>query len=266
MISGGMAYILPSVLKQLKEFDIDKNKISKIIILHAHFDHIGIIPYFKRSNPNVDIYASRRAWEILSKQKSLDTINEFNKKAAAWVGLDDTTNFYDLEWRDDITGISVSEDQVIRLGQIQINILEIPGHSSCAIAAYIPSLKALFPSDGGGIPFKDGIITAGNSNYTLFQQSLEKLQHLKVNFYCADHYGYISGNEAKLFVQKMVIKANETRSQMERIYRRSGSVTKAAQEMVRSFCSENPEYVLPPEINKAVHMQMIRHIADALYR
>jgi len=52
-----------------------------------------------------------------------------------------------------------------------------------------PKLKALFPTDGGGIPFDQTIVTSGNSNYTKYQQSLERLKDLEVDYYCADHYG-----------------------------------------------------------------------------
>ena len=71
IISGGMSYIVPAVIRQLKEFGIDKARIKKILILHAHFDHVGMVPFFKRSFPDIDIYASERAWEILHEPKTV---------------------------------------------------------------------------------------------------------------------------------------------------------------------------------------------------
>ncbi len=49
MVSGGLSYILPEVLEQFERFGIDENRIQKILILHSHFDHVGIIPFFKAS-------------------------------------------------------------------------------------------------------------------------------------------------------------------------------------------------------------------------
>jgi hypothetical protein len=40
----------------------------------------------------------------------------------------------------------------------------------------------------------------GNSNFSQFQQSLEKLASLVVDYHCADHYGYITGEEAGQFI------------------------------------------------------------------
>ena len=62
IISGGMSYILPDVLGQIEEFGIDEEKITKLLILHSHFDHVGIIPFFKRRHPKMEVYASERAW------------------------------------------------------------------------------------------------------------------------------------------------------------------------------------------------------------
>ncbi|MGD9322166.1 MAG: hypothetical protein PVH99_19490, partial [Desulfobacteraceae bacterium] len=41
IISGGLSYILPSVLQQISEFGIKEDRIRKFLILHAHFDHVG---------------------------------------------------------------------------------------------------------------------------------------------------------------------------------------------------------------------------------
>ena len=43
-----------------------------------------------------------------------------------------------------------------------------------------PEIKTILPSDGGGIPFKDTIVTSGNSNYSQFKNSPERLNRLKV--------------------------------------------------------------------------------------
>lgn len=65
IINGGLSYIVSELLQQFKEFGIDEEKVRKFLILHAHFDHIGIVPFFKRRHPDMEIYASERGWKIL---------------------------------------------------------------------------------------------------------------------------------------------------------------------------------------------------------
>jgi glyoxylase-like metal-dependent hydrolase (beta-lactamase superfamily II) len=264
MVSGGMSYIVSDIIRQFEEFRIDESRIKKLLILHSHFDHVGIIPFFKRRNPEMEIYGSERAWEILQMDKAILTINEFSRNVAKRMKKEDVTSAYDLEWRNDVSGKTIREGDRIDLGGLEVLILETPGHSSCCIAAYIPKLKALFPTDGGGIPFDQTIVTSGNSNYTKYQQSLERLKDLKADYYCADHYGYVIGEEARKFISKSIEMAKKTRTQMEEAYRFSQDIDGAARKIISSFYEENPSYFLSPEIFFDVYRQMVRHIAMAI--
>ena len=264
LISGGMSYILPDLLQQFKEFGIDEKRIKKLLILHAHFDHVGIVPFFKRRHPKLEIYASQRGWEILQMEKAINTINGFSQTVTKKMGKEEVYSTYDLDWRDDVVGKTVCEGDRIDLGGLKISILEIPGHSSCCIAAYVPEFKALFPTDGGGIPFDETIVTSGNSNYTKYQQSLARLQGFEVEYYCADHYGYVTGEEAREFIPRTIEIAREVRVRIEEAYRSSKDVDLAAQKLVSSFYNQYPYYFLSPEIFLDVYRQMVRHIASVM--
>ena len=266
IISGGMSYIVPDLLHQMETFGIDEKKIRKMLILHAHFDHVGIIPFFKRRHPQIEVCGSERAWEILRMEKAIVTINEFSRNVAKRMEREEVYSEYDLEWRDDVSGRSVREGDRIDLGGIEVSIFEIPGHSSCCLAAYVPELRALFPTDGGGIPFDETIVTSGNSNFTKYQESLERLKPLEVEYYCADHYGYVTGEEARKFIPVTIEMAKKRRSEMEEAYRSTHDIDAAAKRLISSFYDENPDYFLSPEIFLDVYRQMVRHIATIIER
>ena len=264
LISGGMSYILPDVLAQMKQFNIDQDSIQAVLILHAHFDHIGIIPYFTKRSPTIQVYASQRAWLILGDPKKIATINMFSSAAAARIGLEKKIEEFGLHWSYGMSGETVVDGQIVDLGDKDVQIIETPGHSSCSISAYVPQLKVLFPSDSGGIPFKDSIIISGNSNYTKYQQSLEKLASLDVEYVCADHFGYISGQEAGNFIYKTIEQAAQKRETLEKIYLRTNDVDVAAKEVAAAFSYENPDYFLPIELYEGICRQVMRHIASCL--
>jgi len=264
IVSGGMSYVVPDVLQQVEAFGIVETRITKLLILHAHFDHVGIVPFFKRRHPDLEIYASGRAWEILHLPKAITTINAFGRGAAERMGKEEVYTTYDLDWDDGIRGTAVSEGDRINLGGLEAHIYETPGHSSCSISAYVPRLKALFASDAGGIPYKETIIAPGNSNFTAYQQSLERLKDLDVEYACADHYGYIGGDEARVFIRRSIQLARERRALVEEIYRRTGDIQGTAREMIIAFCKENPDYMMDPEILEGVYGQMARHIVSAM--
>jgi glyoxylase-like metal-dependent hydrolase (beta-lactamase superfamily II) len=264
IISGGMSYILPDVLQQIRDFGIKEDRIGRLLILHAHFDHVGIVPFLKRRHPELQVYGSSRAWEILSMPKAIHTINAFSDMVTARMGRVNDCSGLDLQWREDVNGASVSDGDQMEIDDFEVQILETPGHSSCSISAYVPKIKALFASDGGGIPYRDTIITPGNSNFTLFQQSLETLKDLDVEYLCADHYGYIAGEEAGDFIGQTIQMAKQNRSLMEEAYLRTGDVERAAHELVTSFYESYPDYVLSKEIFQGIYGQMVRHIAKSL--
>ena len=264
IVSGGMSYIVPDLLRQFKDFGIDEERVTKLVVLHAHFDHVGIVPFLKRRHPKMEIYASERGWEILRMEKAVRTINEFSRMVTKRMVREEVYSIYDLEWKDDVTGKTVREGDRIDLGDVGASVLEIPGHSSCSIAVYVPELKALFPTDGGGIPFAETIVPSGNSNYTKYQENLERLKSLDVEYYCADHYGYVVGEEARGFISKTIERAKEQRALIEDVYRRTGDIDEAAIELASAFYKENQDYFLAPEISLEVHRQIVRHIAGAM--
>ena len=212
----------------------------------------------------MEVYASGRAWEILHRPKAIETINDFSRSVARRMGREEVYSIYDIAWRDDVTGKTVREGDRIDLGGVSVTILEIPGHSSCTIAAYVPELKALFPSDGSGIPFKGIIIPSGNSNYTQYQKNLERLNTLEVDYLCADHYGYVAGEEAREFNAKTIEAAHQHRSLMEETYRSTNDIDVAAKKLTTSFFAQYPDYFLSPDIFLEVYRQMVRHVVGGM--
>ena len=264
VISGGMSFLAPLVIGQMNAFGIDEGRIAKLLILHAHFDHVGLVPFFGRRNRDLEVCGSARGWEILGMPKGISTINAFSRLVAERMGVTGCLEGRDLEWRDDIAGRTVREGDSIDVGGLTVRIFETPGHSSCSISAYCPELCALFPSDGGGIPYADSVIPAGNSNFTLYQRSLEKLEPLSVDIFCADHYGYVTESEARSYLSRSIDAAAQTRFLIEAVYRRTQSIEETVKELVEAIYARHPGYFLPPEIYAGVYRQTVRHIAGAL--
>lgn len=260
LINGGLSYIVPVVLKQINDFGINVAKIKKILILHSHFDHIGIAPFFTRTFP-VEVLASQRAWEILAMPKAINIINTFSRSVAERMGVAAGLDKYDLEWRDDVAGTTLVEGDRIDLGGRTLTIMETPGHTGCSISAYEPNLKALFPSDAMGIPFKDIVFPSANTDFTQYQQSLERFKPLAVNYMCADHYGYVTGEEASRFTDMSIEEARKMRAEMESIYRAKGDIDAAAKAINEEFYRRNPDYFISADILEGVFKQIVKYLA-----
>ena len=262
LINGGMSYILVDVLGQMADFGIDVEKIGKLLILHSHFDHVGIVPYFKRTYPKIEVYASEPAWKILAMPKAVEVINSYGRLSAKQVGDENVLKTYDLGWRDDITGTVLAEGDKIDLGGVSLSIFATPGHSNCSITAYEPDLKILFASDSVGVPYKDACFPSMNTNIIQFLESLEKLKHLPVSCLCADHYGYITGEEAARFAELTIEECRKWKVMLEDLYRQhGGNIDLAGKAITDYLFQQMPDYFVARDIMEGVFRQMLKFIA-----
>ena len=207
LLGGAMAYVAPDVLEEVEAFGIDEHKIQRIVILHSHFDHCGMVPFLKRRWPWATVTASQKSQDLLRKQKVIDSIEMLNQAMIAQNGLSEKGQSLDLRFSDIEVETVVSDGEVLTCSDLSLEILEVPGHSSCSIAVYIPEEKALFASDAGGIPFGDKIFTAANANFDLYQQSLEKMAAKDIDIHLAEHYGALSGEKGRQFLRRAIAAA-----------------------------------------------------------
>ena len=83
MVGGGMITIVPDVLEQLTAFGIEESRITRLLILHTHFDHCGTAPYFSKRWPHLKVVASKRGKEMLENPKVVESISFLCKAALA---------------------------------------------------------------------------------------------------------------------------------------------------------------------------------------
>ena len=262
MINGGLSYILPEVLAQMQDLGLKPARINKFLILHSHFDHVGIVPYFKRTHPDIEVMASAAAWRIIAMPKAVEVMNRFSQLSAEQMNASQALSSYDLEWREDISGTVVAEGDKIDVGGVALNITATPGHSNCSISAYEPTIKALFASDAVGIPFQNALFPSMNTNIHQFLESLEKLSPIQVSHVCADHYGYITGDEAGAFIAQTIEEALKWKSYLEDCYHKhGGDIEAAGKEITALFYQEMPGYFISPDILEGVFKQMLKYIA-----
>ncbi|HDP25621.1 MAG TPA: MBL fold metallo-hydrolase [Deltaproteobacteria bacterium] len=264
LLGGGMASIIPDIRDQVNRLGIDVEKIRRIIILHSHIDHVGAVPYLKQQWPWVVVSASKRAQHQLAQPQVISTIVEFSRLLLQATEPAASLSAYGL----DITSIEVEEalgdTEKIPCGDLTLEVLEVPGHSSCSIAIYIPQEKALFGSDAGGILYGDTIFTSANSNFDQYQASLEKMSSCEVNVYLAEHYGALTGEDASTYLEKARDSAAQTRKLIAETLRKTGEVRSAAEEITELFMAEGSGYFLPREIMQMVIAQMTGFVAKNL--
>ena len=261
LIGGGLSYIVPDVLKQLANFKIEEEKIKKLFILHAHYDHSGIIPFFKKRWPWAEIIASERAKQLFSDPKISKVLADLNLKATSGVGLMDKSEKEGFNFTKVDIERTVKGGDIIQCGDRTLEIIDAPGHSSCSISIYIPQEKALFTSDSAGVCFGGQISPTANSNYDKYQQTLEKLVEYDVDIVLPEHFGVATGEEARAYVPRSIEAAKKERTMLEESYMKTRDIEKSTEEITDILVKETPAPFIPREVRATVVSQMLRFIA-----
>lgn len=264
IVGGAMAYVAPDIVDQLAALGVDEQRIGRIVILHAHFDHCGAVPYLKRRWPGAVVTASARAKELLSKPQIVSDIGQMNNAAISQLGLDRKARELGVAFDGLTVEETLSDGDRLSCGTIDIEVLGVPGHSSCSIALYLPAEKALFASDAVGLKLNGVFQPTPNSNYDLYQKSLERMARYDVKTLLLEHFGAFLGDEAEQFIPGAIAAADETRRLLEETYRRTRDVKQCTEEITAHFLSRSADSFLPDEVRATVAGQMVRFIAKTM--
>src|SRR4030043_482873 len=241
IIGGGMSWIVPSLEAQFSEMDFEPKKLKYLVVSHSHFDHCGAAPYLKRKFPHIQILASAYAENIFAKEKAVGFIAASNKYTIDQLGLQSEFERLNLQFDGIHVDRVVTENDIIDLGDgIEVHFLEAPGHTRCSIAAYVPKLQALFPADAMPPPTDDteAVFFPGPQyNFGMYKQSMERLASLEVEIFASEHYGVVTGDQARQLLQEGLSQTEKFQNHITELYRQTGNfeetVQKAAAEILQ---------------------------------
>jgi glyoxylase-like metal-dependent hydrolase (beta-lactamase superfamily II) len=267
IVGGGMSWIAPALEKQFAELDFDSSRIRYLVITHSHFDHCGAVPYLKRKFPRAKILASAYAQRVFSLKKAVQFIAAMNDRMLEKTHADEEAGRLNLKFDGIQVDQTISDQDFVDLGNgITVRFLETPGHTQCSLAAYVPSLKILFPSDAAAFPSFDGKGAAHPSpqyDFPLYLGSLKKLAALEVEILAFEHHGFLRGAEARQFLIQATWQAEENQKFITENIRRPEDFEPVVQKLAGDFLEQTRFLFLPPEIQKSVAATVVRKILEA---
>ncbi|WP_195429798.1 MBL fold metallo-hydrolase [Clostridium sp. D46t1_190503_E9] len=168
LIDCGYQNFLPLIEECAGKKEIELNKLTKIIITHHDYDHMGSLADFKRKYPNIEVLSSYIESRYISgEEKSLrlkqaefiyDTIPEEDKEEAR--------NFqHMLESIENVKVDTVLKDKEKLEWCGGMEIIETPGHMPGHISIYLKESKTLIAGDA--LVIEDNKLAIANPQYTL---------------------------------------------------------------------------------------------------
>lgn len=235
IVETGVSQIIPEVVKNLKNFGIDKTLIKYIIVLHSHFDHSGGVSLLKRFFPSAKVLGSSHTAWVLQDEHQVSLIQKGLQKTSLHPWYSTGEVFISKEEVE-----VVKEGDEIDLGEeVKIKIMETPGHSPCAISVYESKNKALIISDNFGsiypsseegehilkdtdtdedkdIQFKGiKVWTTAFDNYELYLKNFERVKIFDIKYLGFGHFGMLQGKIANSFFEFSKKQAQRFREIME---------------------------------------------------
>ncbi|MBE3589181.1 MAG: MBL fold metallo-hydrolase [Thermoanaerobacteraceae bacterium] len=153
LIEMGVSATAPLVAGQLAALGVDPQKVAYLVVPHAHFDHLGGLPYHRSLFSRAQVVCSDRALETMAKTRVLEQFFREDAFTSAWLeeaGKGRRT-FSWLPGSVLEAGMVVSEGDLLTLGRNStLQFMAAPGHSPCSLAVYLPERETLLVSDSLG--------------------------------------------------------------------------------------------------------------------
>lgn len=261
LLGGGMVTIGPEVVEQIHELGVDPKNIGRIVVQHAHFDHCGAVTYLQRQWPWMEVWASRTAAELLQKTKVVEAIQSMNAVLLQRMGMEEKAEEPGFRFSGLQVNRALADGDRVPCGDLELQVLEAPGHSPCSIALYEPWQQALFTSDSAGIPMGSEVFTAANSDFDQYEQSLSRLVQCEVQAVLPEHFGARTGTQAREFLGASLSSARQTRQLLQESLRSNPDVDSCSQQVAEHLMERMPDDFLPREVVSIVVGQMVKNIA-----
>ncbi len=229
LIDAGMSVYVKELTRQIEEKIGGFKNLSYIFLTHSHYDHVGLVSYIKRVNPEVKVVAHPYAKKVFQNPRAMEIIRELNKESLRFKPE------LEEDWRSaaEIDKIEVDTTpehrDVFDLGNdVNLTIFYTPGHTKDSVTYYLSPDKAVFGSDGLGVYTGSGSIMAEFlSDYREYLNSIKFLKNLDIELLCLPHSGVVKGkSQIQRHIQQHLEETISFRNRIISLYRRFGDIEK----------------------------------------
>ena len=166
LIDTGGGFGVPSILENIRKDGLDPKKITKTLITHSHFDHIG---------GNYDLKAETGT-QILchpADREAIETLNEFS--------LYNMAQERGLEFKAAPVDDTIDEGDIVVVGNVELEVVHNPGHTPGCISFVLEEdgVKSLISGDIAGASGRLGYINGPGFDLKDWKKSIKKLVDLK---------------------------------------------------------------------------------------
>ncbi|MCC6355000.1 MAG: MBL fold metallo-hydrolase [Verrucomicrobiae bacterium] len=221
LVEGTIGAMGPLVAEQLEQFGVPRDYIARVLVTHAHPDHVMALPFFREIFPGAKFTASEAAAKTLQIEKAVG----FFSKIDGMITESLVKNGVIQERHRPTVGAgptipvdeTVTDGDTIDCGSFSLSVMATPGHSDCSTSFFDAERRILVSADVTPYYISEHDYWWPNyfTGYAAYIASMGRLAALGAEIVCLGHTATIRGaDEARAFFEKGVA---ATRACHERI-------------------------------------------------
>lgn len=175
LIDTGFAWSVPQTWENIQAC-LKGHDVTWVALSHSHYDHVDGLGYLMKKIPGLKVACHAHAAHVFTRPGAIKTMNDLETAAAKRGGYD---TYQPISFPDSVDRI-LSDGDVIHVGDLDLQVLETPGHTRDSLTFWCASEKVLFASEttgvnGGEVP-KSWTYVPDNVHFVVDMQMLTGYQ------------------------------------------------------------------------------------------
>jgi len=260
MYDSGFAFTGYEVAGKIKEV-LRERKLDYIFLTHSHYDHALGSAYARRYWPEAKVVAGEYAAKIFAKSTAKAVMRDLDNKFAKTCGVTEYEDLID-ELKVDIP---VRDFDVIKAGDMEFVVLNLPGHTKCSVGYYFPKEKLLLSCETIGVFSGKDVVPSYLVGYKMTIDSIERVEKLDIDNILIPHYGLLNKDETKFYLAEAKKSAVATASEITGMLRAKKSKEEIMEFFKNKFYHGYTKTIYPidaMELNTGITIDLLKKEFD----
>ena len=195
MYDSGFAFTGYEVANKIKKILGDRN-LDYIFLTHSHYDHALGSVYALKYWPEAKVVAGEYAAKIFAKDSAKALMRDLDGKFAKKCGVESYEDLID----DLRVDIPACDGDIIKAGDMEFKVINLPGHTKCSVGFYNENQKLLLGCESIGVyDGEGGVVPSYLVGVEMAIESIEKAEKLEIETILVPHFGLLNKEQTKIF-------------------------------------------------------------------